>query len=376
MHYTDEQKALKDLVRKFAEHEIKPYVREMDEKSEFKRDVIKALGELALTGIMIPEEYGGIGEGYLTNIIFIEELSRVSAAYGAAMCVHSLCYMAILEYGNEEQKRKYLPELASGNMLGAWALTESNAGSDAASLRTSAVRDGNYYIFNGTKQWITNGGEADLYITMVKTDPKKRTKGISAFIIEKGIDGLSFGKNEDKMGMRASPTRNLIFEDCRVPEKNLLGKEGEGFEITMNELDGGRINNAALTLGIAQGALEAAIDYSKEREQFNQRICDFQGIQFMLADMATDVETARAITEKAAYYKDNLLPVTLLASIAKMYSADVAMRVTTNAVQIFGGYGYMKDYPVEQFMRDAKLFQITEGTNQIQRVIIAKNLLK
>jgi len=332
MHYTDEQKALKDLVRKFAEHEIKPYVREMDEKSEFKRDVIKALGELALTGIMIPEEYGGIGEGYLTNIIFIEELSRVSAAYGAAMCVHSLCYMAILEYGNEEQKRKYLPELASGNMLGAWALTESNAGSDAASLRTSAVRDGNYYIFNGTKQWITNGGEADLYITMVKTDPKKRTKGISAFIIEKGIDGLSFGKNEDKMGMRASPTRNLIFEDCRVPEKNLLGKEGEGFEITMNELDGGRINNAALTLGIAQGALEAAIDSSKEREQFNQRICDFQGIQFMLADMATDVETARAITEKAAYYKDNLLPVTLLASIANMYSADVAMRVTTNAV--------------------------------------------
>lgn len=371
----EQQKAMLETVRRVCERDIRPHVQEMDEKAEFRREIFNRFGELGLTGILIPEEYGGLGLGYSTSTLVLAEIAAVSAAYAVSIMVHWLCAAAITTFGTEEQKQNYLPRMASGELMGAWSLTEPNAGSDAASLRTAAVRHGDGYILNGTKSFISNGGAADVYVAFTRTSAE-RYNGITAFIIEKGWPGVSFGRKENKMGIRACDTRSMILEDCYVPAGNRLHEEGQGFKVAMTMMDAGRINNAALTLGIAQGAMREAVKYALEREQFGKKISDFQGVQFMLADMKVGVETTAAIIARAAYKKDQGLPVTMDASIAKMYSADVAMRVAENAVQIHGGYGYMKEYLVEQFFRDAKIFQITEGTNQIQRVIIAKRMLQ
>ncbi|TDA68280.1 MAG: acyl-CoA dehydrogenase [Clostridia bacterium] len=371
----EQQRAMLDTVRRLCDRDIRPYVQEMDEKAEFRREIFNRFGELGLTGILIPEEYGGLELGYSTSTLVLAEIASVSAAYAVSIMVHWLCAAAITTFGTEDQKQEYLPRLASGELMGAWSLTEPNAGSDAASLRTAAAHQDDGYILNGTKSFISNGGAADVYVAFTRTSAD-RYSGITAFIIEKGWPGVSFGKKENKMGIRACDTRSMIFEDCYVPTSKRLHEEGQGFRVAMTMMDAGRINNAALTLGIAQGAMREAVKYAQEREQFGKKIGDFQGVQFMLADIKVGVETTAAIVARAAYKKDHGLPVTADASVAKMYSADVAMRAAENAVQIHGGYGYMKEYPVEQFFRDAKIFQITEGTNQIQRVIIAKRMLQ
>ncbi|GFZ85323.1 acyl-CoA dehydrogenase [Compostibacillus humi] len=374
---TEEQEMLRKMVRDFAVNEVEPTAAERDEEERFDREIFDKMGELGLTGIPWPEEYGGIGADYVSYVIAVEELSRVCASTGVTLSAHlSLASWPIYKYGSEEQKKNYLYRLATGEALGAYALSEPGAGSDVASMKTVAKKDGDDYILNGNKVWITNGGVADIYIVFAKTNPDERHKGITAFIVEKGTEGFSFGKKEKKLGIRSSPTTELIFENCRIPEENRLGEEGEGFKIAMTTLDGGRNGIAAQAVGIAQGALDAAIQYAKEREQFGKPIAANQGISFKLADMATEVEAARLLTYQAAWLESEGLPYGKASAMSKLFAGDTAMRVTTEAVQVFGGYGYTKDYPVERYMRDAKITQIYEGTNEIQRLVIGRMLTK
>lgn len=372
-----EQEEIRKMVREFAKKAIEPTAAERDEKELFSREIFDQLGELGILGLPYPEEYGGSGSDFLSYAIAVEEISKVCASTGIGLSVHvSLCSWQIFKYGTEEQKQKYLRPLAEGKKLGAFSLTEPNAGTDAASQQTVAVREGDHYVLNGSKIFTTNGGEAEIYSVFAMTDKSKGVKGISAFIVEKGTPGFSFGKKEVKMGIRSSVQREVIMENCRVPVANLLGKEGDGFKIAMSTLDGGRIGVAAQALGIAQGALEHAIKYSKERVQFGKPIASNQAIAFMLADMATKVEAARFLVYRAAYNKSNHLPYSKEAAMAKLFATDTAMSVTTDAVQIFGGYGYSREYPVERLMRDAKITQIYEGTNQVQRIVISGAILR
>ncbi|EAX47958.1 acyl-CoA dehydrogenase domain protein [Thermosinus carboxydivorans Nor1] len=374
---TEEHQMMQKMVREFAEKELAPGVVDRDEKEYFSRELYNAMGELGLTGICYPEKYGGADSDYLSYIIAIEELSKVDAGLGIALSATvSLCAWPIYTYGTEEQKQKYLRPLVEGTKMGAFGLTEPNAGTDAASQQTTAVLNGDHYVINGSKMFITNAGEAEIYVIFAMTDKSKGVKGISAFILEKGMPGFTFGKKEHKMGIRSSQTMELIFQDVKVPKENLLGKEGEGFKIAMTTLDGGRIGVAAQALGIAQAALDYAVKYAKERVQFGKPIAANQAISFMLADMATKVDAARLLTYRAAYLKQQGLPYSKEAAMAKMYASDVAMAVTTDAVQIFGGYGYSREYPVERLMRDAKITQIYEGTNQVQRMVISGALLR
>lgn len=374
---TEEQEMLRKMVRNFAEKEVQPTAAERDEEERFDRDIFDKMAELGLTGIPWPEEYGGIGSDYVSYCIAVEELSRVCASTGVTLSAHlSLASWPIYKYGNEEQKKNFLARLATGKALGAYALSEPGAGSDVVSMKTTAKEDGNHYVLNGNKVWITNGGVADIYIVFAKTDSDAKHKGISAFIVEKGTEGFSFGKKEKKLGIRSSPTTELIFENCRIPKENMLGAEGEGFTIAMTTLDGGRNGIAAQALGIAQGALDAAVDYAKDREQFGKPIATNQGISFKLADMATEIEAARLLTYQAAWLESVGLPYGKASAMSKLFAGDAAMRTTVEAVQVFGGYGYTKDYPVERYMRDAKITQIYEGTNEIQRLVIGRMLTK
>jgi len=377
LRFSEEQEMMRKMVREFAEEQIRPFIPVMEEEERYPREILRKMAELGLLGIPIPEEYGGAGMDFTSYIIAIHQLSRVSATIGVILSVHtSVGTNPILYFGTEEQKKKYIPKLAAGEFIGAFALTEAQAGSDASALRTRAVRDGDCYILNGTKIFITNGGEADTYITFAVTNPDLGAKGISAFIVEKDTPGLKIGKKEKKMGLHGSSTTEIIFDHARVPAENLLGQEGEGFRIAMANLDTGRIGIAAQALGIAEAALEYAVAYAKERYQFGKPIIQNQGIAFKLADMATEVESARLLVYRAASLKDQGEATGLAASMAKKFASDTAMKVTTEAIQVFGGYGYTKEYPVERLFRDAKITQIYEGTNQIQRKVIAKHLLK
>lgn len=372
---TDEQEMLRKMVRDFAEKEVEPTAKERDEEERFDRDIFDQMAELGLTGIPWGPEYGGSGMDYLSYVIAVEELSRVCASTGVTLSAHvSLASWPIFKYGNEEQKNTFLRRLAEGSALGAYALSEPGAGSDVASMKMTAKASGDDYILNGSKVWITNGGVADIYVVFAKTDNDAKHRGISAFIVEKGTEGFTFGKKEEKLGIRSSPTTELIFENCRIPKENLLGEEGEGFKIAMTTLDGGRSGIAAQAVGIAQGALDAAVNYAKEREQFGKPIAHNQGISFKLADMATETEAARLLTYQAAWRESHDMEYSKASAMAKLYAGDAAMRVTVEAVQVFGGYGYTKDYPVERYMRDAKITQIYEGTNEIQRLVIGRML--
>lgn len=374
---TEEQESIRKMVRDFAEKSIAPTAAERDEKEQFSREIFDQMGELGFLGLPYPEEYGGAGSDFLAYAIAVEEISHVCASTGIGLSVHtSLCAWPIFHYGSEEQKQKFLRPLAEGVKLGAFGLTEPNAGTDVGNASTTAVRDGEYYLLNGTKVFNTNGGEAEIEVIIAATDKAKGIKGMSAFIVEKGTPGLSFGKKEVKMGIRSSVQREVIMENCRVPASNLLGKEGEGFKIAMTTLDGGRIGVAAQAVGIAQGALEAAIKYAKQRMQFGKPIASNQAISFKLADMATKVDAARFLTYRAAYHKSRHLPYSKEAAMAKMFASDAAMEVTTEAVQIYGGYGFSREYPVERFMRDAKITQIYEGTNEAQRMVISGSILR
>lgn len=374
LQFTEEQQMMRDMVRDFAQKEITPFIEKM-EAGEFPRPILKKMGDLGLMGITVPEKYGGAGMDFTSYIIAINELSKVSAVMGVILSVHtSVGTNPILYFGNEEQKQKYIPKLASGEYLGAFCLTEPHAGSDAASLKTRAVKKGDRYILNGSKIFITNGGEADVYIVFASTDLEKRSRGITAFIVEKDTPGLIIGKNEKKMGLHGSKTVELSFENMEVPIENRLGEEGEGFKIAMANLDVGRIGISAQSLGIAEAALEAAVEYAKERKQFGKPIADYQGIGFKLADMATSVEAARLLVYRAASLKSQGLPCGKEASIAKLFASKTAMEVAIEAVQVFGGYGYTKDYPVERYFRDAKVTEIYEGTSEIQRLVISKHL--
>lgn len=374
---TEEQEMIRDLARRIAEEKIAPVALELDESGEFPWDLMKVIAESDLFGVYIPEEYGGLGGGVFEECLVVEELSRACSGVAVSYAASGLGCFPILMFGNEEQKSRYMPDIASGKKLAAFGLTEANAGSDASAMETTAVLDGDHYVLNGTKQWITNGGEADIYTVFAMTDKKKGARGASAFIVEKGTPGFTFGKKENKMGIRASATRELIFQDCRIPKENLLGKEGMGFIIAMKTLDITRPGIGAQAVGIAQGAFDAALNYARERRQFGQPISSFQAIQHMLADMATQIEAARALVYATARMIDaGCKDYSKESAMAKVFASDVAMRVTTDAVQIFGGYGYMKEYPVEKMMRDAKITQIYEGTNQIQRNVIALELIR
>jgi alkylation response protein AidB-like acyl-CoA dehydrogenase len=374
---TDEQRQLRNTVRQFAEREILPHVMEWDEAAQFPLETIKALGRLGLTGVIFPPEYGGAGMGYVEYASAIEELSRVDGSVGIIVAAHtSLCSNHIFIAGSEEQRRRYLPKLATGEFIGAWGLTEPGSGSDAGSARMSAARKGDCCVLNGTKTFCTNGHYADVVVVIAVTDRSAHTHGLSAFIVERGTQGFRPGKKENKLGLRASDTAELIFEDCVIPGQNLLGQEGNGFTDAMRVLDGGRISIAALALGIAQCAYEASLRYSRQRKQFGRAISEFQAIQWKLADMATEIEAARLLTVRAAWMKDNGKKTTLESSMAKLYAGEVAVRAANEAVQIHGGYGFIKDYPVEKFYRDVKLCTIGEGTSEIQRMVIARQLLK
>lgn len=374
---SEEHEMMRKMVRDFAEKEVAPTAAERDEKEEFDRSIFDKMAELGMTGIPWPEEVGGVGADYLSYVIAVEELSRVCASTGVTLSAHiSLASWPLFRFGNPEQKEKFLRPLAEGTKIGAFGLTEPGSGSDAAAMRTTAVRDGDAYVLNGSKIFITNGGEAEIYIVFAVTDPEKKHHGITAFIVESDTPGFSVGKKEKKLGIRSSPTTEILFENCRVPLENRLGNEGEGFKIAMMTLDGGRNGIAAQALGIAQGALDAALEYAKERHQFGKPIGKLQAIQFKLADMATQIEAARLLTYQAAWLESKGLPYGKASAMAKLYAADIAMSVTTEAVQIFGGYGYTREYPVERMMRDAKITQIYEGTNEIQRLVIAGHLLK
>jgi butyryl-CoA dehydrogenase len=374
---TEDQKMVQKLAREFAEKRLAPSVAERDEKEEFSRELFNELGEMGLTSICFPESYGGAAGDVLSYILAVEELCKADDGVGITLSATvSLCAWPIFAFGTEEQKQKYLVPLVEGEKLGAFGLTEPNAGTDAAAQQTVALLDGDDYILNGSKIFITNGGEAETYVVFAMTDKSRGTRGISAFIVEKGMEGFSFGKKERKMGIHTSITNELVFQNVRVPKENLLGKVGEGFKIAMNTLDGGRIGVAAQALGIAQGALDHAIKYSKERIQFGKPIAQNQALAFMMADMATKIDAARLLVYRAAYLKDQGLPYAKEAAMAKLYASDIAMEVTTDAVQIFGGYGYIKEYPVERLMRNAKITQIYEGTNQVQRMVISGAILK
>ena len=377
LELTMEQKMIQKMVREFTENEVKPIAAETDRTAQYPAETIDQLFRYGVMGMCVPKEYGGAGADVLSAALAVEELSKYCASTGDIVATHNgLCCDPILANGTEEQKKKYLTPLAEGTKLGAFGLTEPNAGSDAARQQSTAVRKGDHYILNGSKIFITNGGEADIYVVFAMTDKTKGTKGISAFILEKGMEGFTFGKEEQKMGIHASKTRELIFQDVKVPVENLLGEEGKGFKIAMQGLDGGRIGVAAQGLGIAGAALEAAIKYSKEREQFGKPVCKFQSISFMLADMATKLDAARLLVYRAAALKEQGKPCTKESCMAKLYATDAAMSIATDAVQILGGYGYIREYPVERLMRDAKITQIYEGTNQIQRLIISGQLLQ
>jgi alkylation response protein AidB-like acyl-CoA dehydrogenase len=373
---TEEQRQLQSAVRAFAEGEIAPHVSEWDEKSEFPHEVVKKLGEMGLLGVIFPESLGGAGMGYVEYVLAIEELSRVDGSVGIIVAAHnSLCTNHIMLGGNDEQRKRWIPKLASGEWLGAWGLTEPGSGSDAAGARTTAVKKGDKWVLNGSKTFITNGGHANCAVVLAVTDKEKGTKGISAFVVEKGTKGFRPGRKENKLGLRASDTSELIFEDCDIPAENLIGKEGDGFKDAMRVLDGGRISIAALSLGIARGALDAAMKYAQERRQFGKAISEFQAIQFKLADMATQWDAAQLLTMRAAQMKDEGKKVTLESAMAKLYASEAACRICDEGVQIHGGYGFIKDYPAEKFYRDVRLCPIGEGTSEIQRMVIARELL-
>ncbi|MFN8865248.1 MAG: acyl-CoA dehydrogenase [Flavobacteriales bacterium] len=374
---TENHQMIAHMVRDFAEKEIRPYVMEWDESQTFPRDVFRKMGELGLMGVLVPEAYGGSGLGYNEYISVIEEVASVCGSVGLSLAAHnSLCTNHILEFGSEAQKQKYLPKLASGEWIGAWGLTEANTGSDAMRMKCTAVQDGDHWVINGTKNWITHGISGEVAVVLVRTGELLDSNGITAFVIERGTPGFSGGKKENKLGMRASETAELIFDNCRVHKDQILGKIGDGFKQAMKILDGGRISIGALSLGIAKGAMKASIAYSKQREQFGQPIANFQAIAFKLADMATEIEAAEALLYQAAYLKNNKMKVTRESAMAKYYASEVCVRVATEAVQIFGGYGYTKDFPVEKFYRDSKLCTIGEGTSEIQKLVISREILK
>jgi len=374
---TDEQKMIKDLSHKIAEEKMRPVAAKYDQSEEYPWDVIKVIADAGLFGLFIPEEYGGMGVGVLNLCIATEELSRACGGIAVCYAASALGTFPIVLFGNDEQKKKYLPDLASGKKVAAFAITEPEAGSDASAIKTTAKKEGSHYVLNGLKHFITNGGDAETYVVIAMTDKNKGARGASAFIVEKGTPGFTFGKKEDKFGIRASSTRELVFTDCKIPAENLLSREGMGFIVTMKTFDMSRPGVAAQAVGIAQGALELAVKYAKERVQFGKSISTFQGIQWMLADMATEVEAARGLVYSTARMVDSgIKDVGKESAMAKMYASDVAMKVSVDALQLFGGYGYMKDYPIEKYVRDAKITQIYEGTNQIQRSIIALALIK
>lgn len=374
---TEDHVMMRKMVRDFAETECQPGAEERDENEEFPQELWKKCGQLGLGGITFPEQYGGVGADYISYAITIEEISRVDASLGVTISAHSsLCANPIYLFGTEEQKKKYLIPLATGEALGAFGLTEPMAGSDAKGTRTTAVLDGDEYIINGSKIFITNGYYADTYVITAQMDKSKGTRGIAAFIVEKGTPGFSFGKKEKKMGIRSSATYELVFENCRIPKENLLGEEGQGFKIAMVTLDYGRIGIAAQALGIAQGAYDQARKYSKERVQFDKTLAEMEVIQFKLADMATEIEAARLLVYQACHVANAQRPVSKYSAMAKVFASETASRVATQAVQILGGYGYTRDYPVERMMRDAKITEIYEGTSEIQRIVIAANILK
>ncbi len=376
-HLSEDHEAIREICAEIAEQYIKPVREELDREGRFPTEIIEVMAQSDLFTIYIPEEYGGTDMGSLALCLATEEMSRACGGVAVSYAANALGAMPILLMGSEEQKRRYLPDLAAGKKLAAFGLTEPDAGSDAGAIKTRAVKDGDSYVLNGTKQWITNGGEADVYTVIAMTDPDRGARGASAFIVEDGTPGFGYGKKEDKMGIRASVTRELIFEDCRIPADSLISREGMGFMVAMKTLDSSRPGVAAQAVGIAQGALDEALVYAAQRRQFGKRIDSFQGIQFMLADMATRVEAARALTYSVARMMDaGAKRIEKESAMAKLFASDTAMSVTTDAVQIFGGYGYMREYPVEKMMRDAKITQIYEGTNQIQRSVIAKALIR
>lgn len=374
---TENQTMIAQMVRDFADKHIRPKMMEWDETQEFPVEVFKKLGELGLMGVLVPEEYGGSGFGYFEYVTAIVELSKVCGSIGLSMAAHnSLCTGHILQFGNEAQKKKWLPKLATGEWIGAWGLTEANTGSDAMRMQCVAKKDGDHWVLNGTKNWITHGITGNVAVVLARTGELLDSRGITAFVVERGTPGFKGGKKENKLGMRASETAELIFEDCRVPEENVLGQIGDGFVQAMKILDGGRISIASLGLGIAKGAYEAAVKYSKERHQFGQPISNFQGIAFKLAQMATEIECGELLTMQAADLKNRGMSVNKESAMAKYYTSEVAVRTSTEAIQIFGGYGYTKDFPVEKFYRDSKLCTIGEGTSEIQKLVISRAILK
>jgi alkylation response protein AidB-like acyl-CoA dehydrogenase len=374
---TDELKMLRQSVREFAVAQILPQVMKLDEAQEFPASIVGQMAKLGYLGVTIPTELGGAGLQPMHFVIVMEEISRVDPSVGLTLAAHSgLCLQHLSLFGNEAQKRRYVPELASGAKIGSWCLTEPGSGSDASGMKTAAVRDGDSYILSGSKIFITNGSHASTYVVMAKTDLSKGNKGISAFIVERGMKGVGVGKKENKLGMRASDTVTMVFDDVRIPKENLIGIEGDGFKQALVVLDNGRIGIAALSVGLAQGALDAAVKYSKERQAFGRSISEFQGIQFKLADMATEIQASRLLTHRAAMARQNGEPINLIAAEAKLYASEVAQRVATESVQIHGGYGFIKDFPVEKFYRDVKLLTIGEGTSEVQKMVIARNLLQ
>jgi len=374
--FTESMKMVKEVAHNFAEKEIRPVIMKYDESQEFHLDIVKKMAELGFMGVIFPEKYGGAGFGYLEYITIIEEISKIDPSVGLTIAAHnSLCTNHIYTFGNEEQKQKYLPDLASGKKIGAWALTEPTSGSDAGGMLSTATQDGNYYILNGSKNFITHGSVGQVTVVTAITDKSKGKKGISAFIVENNTPGFIVSKKENKLGMRSSDTAALVFDNCRVPKENLLGEEGTGFHQALTILDGGRISIAALGVGIAQGALDASIKYAKERKQFGKLIGEFQAIQWKLADLETKIEAARLLTYRAGYLKEKGNEVITESSMAKYYASEVAVQAATEAVQIHGGYGFIKDFPVEKFYRDVKLVTIGEGTSEIQKLVIARQIL-
>jgi len=373
---TETQQSVKAMVRDFAEKNIRPNIMDWDEAQHFPIELFKQLGELGVMGVLVPETYGGAGLGYQEYVDVIVEVARVCGSIGLSLAAHnSLCTGHILAFATEEQKQRWLPKLATAEWIGAWGLTEANTGSDALRMMTTAIEDGDDYIINGAKNWITHGKSGDVAVVMVRTGEQGSSKGISAIVVERGTPGFTAGKKENKLGMRASETTEMIFDNCRVPKANLLGNVGEGFKQAMKVLDGGRISIAALALGIAKGAFDAAVSYSKQRQQFGQPISSFQAISFKLADMATEIEAAELLIRQAADLKNRHLPMTKESAMAKYFASEVSVKVATEAVQIFGGYGYTKDFPVEKFYRDSKLCTIGEGTSEIQKIVIAREIL-
>lgn len=375
--YSEEQKMISNSAKEFAEQYIRPHIMKWDESQYFPREILEKAGEMGFMGIFIPEEYGGSGLGYHEYVSIIEEISKVDPSIGLSIAAHnSLCTGHIFYFGNEEQKKKWLPNLASGKHIGAWGLTEHNTGSDAGGMNTTAVKDGDCYLLNGSKNFITHGKSGDVAVVIARTGEKGDSRGMSAFVVERGTTGFSGGKKEDKLGMRASETAELVFDNCRIPKENLIGNEGDGFVQSLKLLDGGRISIGALSLGISKGAYEAALKYSKERFQFGKPISSFQGISFKLSDMATEIAASELLIHKAASMKNKGQKVTVQGAMAKMFSSEACVKIANEAVQIHGGYGYIKEFPVEKFYRDSKLCTIGEGTTEIQKLVIARNILK